>query len=110
MIQSERSAAIFLRKVSVRPPGGWAMRAASIEKPVGNISGRIARAPARGALQAFFDPAVVLGDVLPGDVELDERDLHPTFVSRSDEGIRSFSRRETASRSVSSFLQNANRA
>ena len=63
---------------SVGPPSGWAIRCPSIEKPVANISGRIARrAPSGGGLlEEAGGPRVVGGDVFPGDVELEEGDLH----------------------------------
>ncbi len=91
--------AVSRRNVSEGPPGGCAIRPASIEKPVQNISGKQGEpgALARRLLEMPLRAPVVLGDVLPGEVHLDEGYAH------------SFSSRATAASSVSRFLQNAKR-
>src|SRR6266508_260997 len=55
MIQRSSAAACPRRKVSDGPPGGWAMRSAFMEKPVQNISGRMARrAPPAETSESIF--------------------------------------------------------
>ncbi len=56
-IQRFRDFACSRRKVSEGPPGGCATRAAFMEKPVENISGRIARRAPPAAASASIGAA-----------------------------------------------------